>query len=57
MKASRAAVKQVRTIEELSAQIQAQGEQIDRLEVMLEEALTLLRAEKKPTPAKIAKAG
>lgn len=57
MKASRAAVKQVRTIEELSAQIQAQGEQIDRLEAKIDELITLVKEQSKPTPAKTAKAG
>lgn len=50
-------MKQVRTIEELSAQIQAQGEQIDRLEAKIDELITLVKEQPKPTPAKTAKAG
>lgn len=43
MKASRAAVKQVRTMEELAEVVQAQSERIDSLEVKIDELLTLVK--------------
>lgn len=43
MKASRAAVKQVRTMEELAEVVQAQSEHIDSLEAKIDELLTLVK--------------
>lgn len=43
MKATRAVIKQVRTMEELAEVVQAQGERIDRLESKIDELLTLVK--------------
>ncbi len=59
MKASRAAVKQVRTMEELADVVQAQSAQIERLEAKIDELLTLVKeqGQEKRVAVKTAKAG
>lgn len=59
MKASRAAVKQVRTMEELAEVVNAQTEQIIALEAKIDELIALVKelGQKEAPKPRVAKAG